>query len=343
MRRTLFDSKELLNKETQKRFTLNFSLFVALVVTVVISIKNLFFDFSFLLPLNFAFLFCLCISYILVKKNKYYLSSVVFMASVVLFLLFDVAMGQIHALFWFPIVPLVSGIFFGGLKRTLLVSLISWVAGLFLAIIRFNNEWLAKLQDPLVIYVESFLIYMVIFLIVVVYKTYIESYESKLLELATIDPLTGVINRGELFRKLEILFSKSKELNLPLSVLMVDIDRFKRINDNFGHQTGDAVLEKIAAVLRNSVRSFDIVGRYGGEEFLIVLSGTSLQKAVKVADRIRETIENSKLVPDQKVTVSIGVAELKPSDESLNTLLRRADERLYLAKKKGRNRTEPEM
>jgi len=124
---------------------------------------------------------------------------------------------------------------------------------------------------------------------------------------------------------------------------MVDVDRFKKVNDVLGHQAGDVVLRKIANILRSSVRACDVVGRYGGEEFLIVLPEVSLNKAVRIAERIRKKVEKSNLASNLRVTVSIGVAELKDSDESVNSLLKRADERLYLAKEKGRNRTEPEL
>jgi diguanylate cyclase (GGDEF)-like protein len=123
---------------------------------------------------------------------------------------------------------------------------------------------------------------------------------------------------------------------------MMDIDKFKNINDTYGHQTGDQVLRTFAAVIRSILRKTDFCGRYGGEEFLVLLTQTDLQAAKVFAERIRGSVENSffpDLGPDSRVTVSLGLVEHQ-MQENIEKTISRADDALYKAKKKGRNRVE---
>lgn len=154
------------------------------------------------------------------------------------------------------------------------------------------------------------------------------------------DCLTGLFNRRVFDEKLARRVSERRRRRSPVSLLMVDIDYFKQINDEFGHQVGDDVLRQFAQLLLTSVRELDIVTRYGGEEFAIILHATNLQEAAVVAERIRQTMEKQKWqTPSRKflLTVSAGVAEIQPGDE-LDSVLQRADQALYAAKSQGRNR-----
>lgn len=123
---------------------------------------------------------------------------------------------------------------------------------------------------------------------------------------------------------------------------MVDIDRFKRINDSFGHKAGDKVLEEVSNIFRKSLRDIDLIGRYGGEEFIILLPESDRDSSSIVAERIRNDIENAVILINGesiKITISIGAAELLADSKcSLDTLTLRADEALYLSKERGRNR-----
>ena len=152
------------------------------------------------------------------------------------------------------------------------------------------------------------------------------------------DPLTGLLNRRSLERHVDRLTSSGERFAL----LFVDIDHFKRINDEFGHEAGDEVLRTVAARMRDGIRPGDFLGRYGGEEFLILVSGAGRESARLVAERQRKHIETM-TAPDlrlSKVTVSIGAAAFDPRDQMEDTeqLLRRADLALYRAKHAGRNR-----
>jgi len=160
-------------------------------------------------------------------------------------------------------------------------------------------------------------------------------------QLAITDPLTGVHNRRHLFELGQREFQRAKRFKRPLSVLMVDIDRFKNVNDQYGHSTGDTVLLRLSGLLKTGVREFDIVGRYGGEEFVIILPETSASATFEVAERLRilisKAFENTDL---PIITVSIGTASSQLETPDLDALIHFADIAMYAAKKSGGNRVE---
>jgi diguanylate cyclase (GGDEF)-like protein/PAS domain S-box-containing protein len=154
--------------------------------------------------------------------------------------------------------------------------------------------------------------------------------------LATRDPLTNCLNRRAFFENMEIAFARAKESGQELSAIMIDIDHFKSINDTYGHARGDEIIKQVAELMSSSLRSNDIVGRYGGEEFCIYLEGMGANQAAGLADRIRQRIENNDA--EAKITCSLGVSSLRSGAASAPDLVNQADEALYLAKKTGRNR-----
>lgn len=168
-----------------------------------------------------------------------------------------------------------------------------------------------------------------------------ERSEKTLMRLATVDPLTGLANRMRLNDVFEWERAQAQRHGTPLSVLMLDLDRFKRINDEHGHEAGDRVLVAFARMLRERLREIDLISRFGGEEFLVLLNNTDGKRAVAVAEALREGVEQLAIEHRDKtlkLTVSIGVAEYGPDGIDLDTLSRIADERLYQAKANGRNR-----
>jgi diguanylate cyclase (GGDEF)-like protein len=159
-------------------------------------------------------------------------------------------------------------------------------------------------------------------------------------ELAELDELTGCFNRRCIMRMLEEEIARSRRLDAPCSVALIDLDWFKRINDAYGHPTGDEVLRTFAITVFANIRNIDRFGRYGGEEFLLVLPDTPAERAAAMLDRLREIIADldwSAFSADMRVTISAGVATLRLNETS-DTLLARADHALYAAKAKGRNR-----
>lgn len=162
---------------------------------------------------------------------------------------------------------------------------------------------------------------------------------DRLQKMLRTDELTGLSNRRHFMEFLDKMISLSKRHSHDLSLLMADIDNFKKINDNYGHQKGDLFLKKVGKILKENTRNEDLVARIGGDEFFILLPATGTQKAIKIAKRIKASILEVDMLPNEKNTVSIGVAELKPND-STESFLKRADDALYIAKENGRNRVE---
>jgi two-component system cell cycle response regulator len=163
---------------------------------------------------------------------------------------------------------------------------------------------------------------------------------TRTIEMAVIDGLTGLHNRRYLDNHLQTLVDRAKTRRRPLSMVMIDLDHFKRINDTFGHIAGDAVLKEAARRIRRNVRGIDLACRYGGEEFAVVMPETDGTTAAMVAERIRTQIgnlpidANGTLLP---ITASFGVSQLDWSADTLDGLVDRADQALYRAKKDGRN------
>jgi diguanylate cyclase (GGDEF)-like protein/PAS domain S-box-containing protein len=160
--------------------------------------------------------------------------------------------------------------------------------------------------------------------------------EKKLKRLATTDKLTGSYNRRKFKEIIGIEIERVKRYNQPLSIIMFDIDHFKKVNDKYGHVAGDHVLKTIADIVRKNMRKTDYLFRWGGEEFLILSSETQLDKAHALAERIRKAIESYKFKKVGKVTVSFGVTEFKERDTE-DSFVKRTDDAMYKAKKKGRN------
>ncbi len=163
--------------------------------------------------------------------------------------------------------------------------------------------------------------------------------EEELRRLATTDKLTEAYNRIKFEEIIEREIERVKRYNQPLSMIMFDIDHFKKINDTYGHSTGDYVLKTIANIVREAIRKIDYLVRWGGEEFVIISSETNLEKAHALAERIRGITESYKFDTVGKVTVSFGVTEFKEGDTG-DSFIKRIDVAMYKAKEKGRNRVE---
>jgi diguanylate cyclase (GGDEF)-like protein len=166
--------------------------------------------------------------------------------------------------------------------------------------------------------------------------------DARMERLATTDDLTGLLNRRAFFARADAARLLSLRTRQPITLLMLDIDHFKQLNDRFGHATGDEALVKFAATCNEALREHDILGRLGGEEFALALAGTDLDGAIHAAERLRQGVADTRLLTcgnSYTMTVSIGVVLIDP-DEDLPTGLARADHALYEAKRNGRNRVE---
>jgi diguanylate cyclase (GGDEF)-like protein len=160
-------------------------------------------------------------------------------------------------------------------------------------------------------------------------------------ELSTTDSLTQVLVKRYCLVRLEEEFLRSKRRNLSLSCLMFDIDNFKEYNDKFGHLVGDIVLRDVSRAIKNNIREIDLLGRFGGEEFLLVLPETEKQSALFVAERIRKAVSEISIQAyeqELKVTISVGIATFPQDSDNYMDLIDKADKALYEAKKTGKNR-----
>jgi diguanylate cyclase (GGDEF)-like protein len=161
--------------------------------------------------------------------------------------------------------------------------------------------------------------------------------EEKLQNMANTDQLTGAYNRHKFLECLDYEVSRVQRNNTSLSLVMLDIDHFKRINDTYGHTTGDSVLKELVRLIRDNLREVDILTRWGGEEFLILAPDTNKLAATTLAERLRQAVKEHDFPEAGSVTISLGVAQYSRK-ESVDELVSRVDEHMYLAKQSGRNR-----
>ena len=163
------------------------------------------------------------------------------------------------------------------------------------------------------------------------------------MQLATTDPLTGLFNRGYVDDRFAIELSRARRYGKPLTIAVVDLDHLKSLNDSHGHLSGDIVLRRIGATLRDSFRASDTAARYGGDEFVIVLPETDIEAAKRKLESLRESVANTLIVTTRRsekirATISAGLASFPEDGENPAQLFALADEKLFQAKKEGRNR-----
>ncbi|MCD6433021.1 MAG: GGDEF domain-containing protein, partial [Sulfurimonas sp.] len=154
----------------------------------------------------------------------------------------------------------------------------------------------------------------------------------------TIDSLTGAYNRRYLYSISEELIALTKREKRHLSVSMIDIDNFKKINDTYGHNIGDEVIKTVVNIIKRSKRDSDLSIRFGGEEFVILFPNTNIEQSTIVLEKIRQAIEQCNLINNVSFTVSIGVSEFIYNENNMEKAIKRADERLYIAKNSGKNK-----
>jgi diguanylate cyclase (GGDEF)-like protein len=160
----------------------------------------------------------------------------------------------------------------------------------------------------------------------------LELYKRK----ALVDGLTKVLNRAAFMEVLSTHVHRSNDLSVPFSLVMLDIDDFKKVNDHYGHQAGDMVLENMGAILRAKLRRDDVVGRYGGEEFIALLPGSTSKQVMRIAEKLRKGVEEHVFGSLPKITISIGCTSFAGNDTP-EDMIRRADEALYASKHGGKN------
>lgn len=204
-------------------------------------------------------------------------------------------------------------------------------------------DTIERLRTLELLLIASFLFCIVIMLFVFIIPWLKKNREKHalLLAAASSDHLTKLLNRKALSELKEMIFEESKHTNTPLSALMIDIDYFKQVNDQYGHSMGDKVLMAMSNIICKGIRETDYCFRYGGEEFLVVLPQTNLEQALLVAKKIHEHVKGATIENDDvsiNVTLSIGVSTKDQGDDYLNEVIERADFAMYRAKNQGRDR-----
>lgn len=269
--------------------------------------------------------------------------------SLLLVLSFHVGGGRSPSVIWFAVCPMLaaSG---GGVSRG-----IWWLcAGLLALLIIYIGDLTGFFPAPVVsdLFVLSFIGNAGFLLLVGVFLIFYELNNAAAIRrlndamqtighMAISDELTGILNRRELIRLAQQEGLRAERYGHKLSFCMLDVDHFKSVNDTYGHRAGDEVLKQVAQEIGRMMRSTDFFGRYGGEEFLLIMSGTGESGAVEFAERVREAVQRLAIpkLPGVAVTISIGVAECAPG-QTVDQALDRADVALYRAKGGGRNRVE---
>lgn len=234
---------------------------------------------------------------------------------------------------WFSTFPLLA-LFLKGKKEGVLWILLLVLAGLI--ILLFDRWNLLNIPYPPTTLEQAFFSFIIVSILAFSYEYIREHQANQLKKIATVDTLTKAYNRLKITEILEHEVEMVKRYKIDLSLIMFDIDHFKGINDTYGHHVGDLVLQKIADVVRADTRVTDYFGRWGGEEFIIVLPQTNLAGTRIVANRIANSIENHEFDSIKKVTASFGLTEFREGDD-INGLIKRADDALYKAKNSGRN------
>jgi len=201
-------------------------------------------------------------------------------------------------------------------------------------------EPLPHFETMVVTWLNYLIIFVVLYSMTAVYREKVRRAEEKMHEKAMTDSLTGVSNRVHFHIRATTEVARARRESQPICLLLIDVDHFKRVNDRYGHETGDTVLRQVAKVMQAGLREIDVLARWGGEEFLIMLPGSSLERSAEISKRLRDAIAAQRFEAGAEaisVTISVGVAILG-NKEDMNAAIGRADKALYSSKASGRNR-----
>lgn len=245
---------------------------------------------------------------------------------------------SLPSLWMLLLIPAVAIVFLSPTwKTTIVVGILGFIL-IILSEFLFHQRHL--LYQDIVYLIMTGILEWIIFMVIAFFQIKTARVVIELGNFALTDPLTGIYNRRYLELYMEKIIPLSEKKEQTMTLIMFDIDHFKKINDIYGHHAGDMVLQKIVRVIKRAIRQSDVFVRIGGEEFVILLPNCSLEHGIKFAERIRKTVENTKFIYKGIrifVTVSIGVTEYK-GGQDLEEFFEKADQALYQAKETGRNK-----
>lgn len=265
---------------------------------------------------------------LLTRSRQAFLSPSLLLLLGIAVILLSVALGQHYSLFW--LYPLLAGL--PVLLRSGRALMIGMVAGAVAIPLAFTSF---PLSTAIVICFSLGLTWLVSAWLVFAVK----EQSRRLKDMAITDPLTGAYNRRYLEEQARHAMESWQRYRRPATMLLIDIDYFKRINDKYGHSIGDTAIKRLVEVISERIRSVDTVCRFGGEEFVVLLSETGIDGAARIAEELRGLVEGARILPEGSMTISLGVSEVIAAD-NLDHWFNLADSALYLAKRNGRNRVE---
>ena len=326
----------------RKEILLKISLFATILFTLLFALLNTFYyylydlavaDFIFVvISLSVFIEFCL-------HKNLRR-TSILFLliVSIALMLYFYLIEGMYSSVLWLMVAPFFAFILLG--KRDGLISTILYIFFIGLIIVINYESWSALHENNGASISNIFGASFFIFLLIYYYEVMRAKSMDELSRLASIDILTGIYNRREFIELSREILKQCKRENEIFSFLLLDVDFFKNINDTYGHNCGDYVLQEMTKNIESNIPQDGIFGRVGGEEFAIVLPMLNKSEAFLIAERIRSSIEELEVVYEEahiSLTVSIGIAQYEPRHTHLKEIYKEADDNLYSAKESGRN------
>ena len=266
--------------------------------------------------------------WLLRSARRAFLSPTLLLLLGILLILFAVARGQQHSLFW--LYPLLAGLpVLLHSRRAMWIGMLSGALALPLVFANFPAATAVVIGVSLGLtwLVSAWLVFAV------------TEQSRRLKDMAITDPLTGAYNRRYLEEQARHALEGWRRFRDPATILLIDIDYFKRINDRYGHAAGDLAIKQLVEVIAHRIRGVDTLCRFGGEEFVVLLKQTGREGALSVAEELRRLVESSKVLPEGSMTISVGVCEVNTA-ESLDHWFNLADAALYTAKRMGRNRVE---
>jgi diguanylate cyclase (GGDEF)-like protein len=337
------------NNNLTHKLTLRTTLLSAIAVISSTVIRPIFIELPLIFSLIGLFNSGLILAvYFFVRSNKYPNWEVFALLSAALISLFPVLAisGGVNSQFAYvlPLLP-IMGALLGGKREAVVMGSILFTA---VALATYFGQAFADLTDEIYFEKKSFSRGFWLGVTLIISTYFGNFFQSKNREItqrlesqASHDALTGILNRRGFNTDLKREIELAKRHDVALSILMVDIDFFKKVNDEHGHDIGDVCLIGVAECLQNNIRASDVVARFGGEEFILLLPNTSLHAAVDLANKLRKIIANKRYSEEQiNLTVTLGAASLADNDKSALDMIKRADNALYQGKKNGRNRVE---
>lgn len=283
-----------------------------------------------ILTITCSFLLVILVTNILLLggNRRAFLSPTPLLGLGILLILLAVTQGQIYAIYW--MYPLLAGLpVLLRSRRSLVVGLLSAVLALPLVFTHFDLSSAFVISFSMIVtwLVSAWLVFAV------------TEQSRRLKDMAVTDPLTGAYNRRYLEEQASQAMESWQRYRQSTTMLLIDVDFFKRINDRYGHAAGDTAIKRLVEVISGRIRAVDTVCRFGGEEFVVLLQGTGIDGATRVAEELRSRVEETKIVPEANMTISIGACEVIAAD-NVDHWFKLTDSALYLAKRNGRNRVE---